>query len=242
MDQRKGIFKFIRPSRHGILGVTYHVFRVAEFITLIAIIGLTASFVSDMVNANVSPPSLLVAILSLVSPPFSSIHQKQLWLTGANQVVLTELYIIITSILFYDHKMAFKWALCLDCIILAGLIVIAVEAGKPLSYLRCSDIGTSDDASTFESTLSSLAGALSSATGSNAFSNFIASARHVCTEMKAIWGLIIANWYFPRFLPSFGLRLIFLVVFSSPLLLLLARFSHGWTDGLIRKRKSMCRM
>jgi hypothetical protein len=68
MDQKKGIFKFIRVSRHGILGVTYHVFRVAEFTTLIAIIGLTASFVSDLVNAGVSPPSLLVAILSLVSP------------------------------------------------------------------------------------------------------------------------------------------------------------------------------
>lgn len=68
MGDGKGIFKFIRVSRHGILGVTYHVFRAAEFITLIAIIGLTSSFVSDMVNANVSPPSLLVAILSLVSP------------------------------------------------------------------------------------------------------------------------------------------------------------------------------
>ncbi|GAM43469.1 hypothetical protein TCE0_050f18308 [Talaromyces pinophilus] len=179
MDEKKGIFKFIRVSRHGITGVTYHVFRVAEFITLIAIIGLTSSFVADMVNANVSPPSLLVAILSLV--------------------VLTELYIIITSILFYDHKMAFKWALCLDCVILAGLIVIAVEAGKPLSYLRCSDIGTSDDASIFESTLSSLADALSSVTGSKAFSNFIASARHVCVEMKAIWGLIIANCIFFAF-------------------------------------------
>lgn len=104
--------------------------------------------------------------------------------------------------------MAFKWALCLDCVILAGLIVIAVEAGKPLSYLRCSDIGTSDDASIFESTLSSLADALSSVTGSKAFSNFIASARHVCVEMKAIWGLIIANWYAPHQLCRFFFSLV----------------------------------
>ncbi|EEA18747.1 hypothetical protein TMatcc_010711 [Talaromyces marneffei ATCC 18224] len=184
MDQKKGIFKFLHKSRHGILGVTYHVFRVAEFITLIAIIGLTASFVSDMVNANVSPPSLLVALLSLA--------------------VLTEVYIIITSILFYDHKMAFKWALCFDSLILAGLIVIAVEAGQPLSYLRCSDIGTSENASTFVSTLSSLAGVLSSTKGSKAFSGFIASARHVCLEMKSIWGLIIANCIFFTFTVIIG--------------------------------------
>lgn len=65
------MFKFIRVSRHGILGFTYHAIRVAEFITLIAIIGLTASFVSDMVNASVTPPSLLVALLALVSPPLT---------------------------------------------------------------------------------------------------------------------------------------------------------------------------
>lgn len=105
--------------------------------------------------------------------------------------------------------MAFKWALCLDCIVLAGLIVIAVEAGKPLSYLRCSDIGSSDDASAFESMLSTLADALSSVTGSKAFSNFIASARHVCVEMKAIWGLIIANWCVSLDSVLFGSRLIF---------------------------------
>lgn len=87
--------------------------------------------------------------------------------------------------------MAYKWVLCADALILAGLIVIAVEAGKPLSYLRCADIGTSNSASTFASTLDGLAGVLSAG---SVFSSWIASAREVCIEMKAIWGLIIANW------------------------------------------------
>ncbi|EED12672.1 conserved hypothetical protein [Talaromyces stipitatus ATCC 10500] len=178
------MFKFLRVSKHGILGVSYHIFRVAEFITLIAIIGLTASFVSSLVDADVTPPSILVAILALVS--------------------LTEVYIIITSILFYDHKMPFIWALCTDSLILAGLIVIAVEAGKPLSYLRCSDIGSSNSAFMFESTLSNLAGVLSAG---SVFSKFIASARHVCIEMKAIWGLIIANCIFFAFTVLTGMIL-----------------------------------
>lgn len=57
----------VRRSRYGILGDSYQLLRVAQFITLIIIIGLTANFVAKMVQANATPPSLVVAILSLVS-------------------------------------------------------------------------------------------------------------------------------------------------------------------------------
>jgi hypothetical protein len=56
-----------RKSRHGILGVSYQFLRVAQFITLIIIIGLAANFVAKMIEAKANPPSLVVAILSLVS-------------------------------------------------------------------------------------------------------------------------------------------------------------------------------
>jgi hypothetical protein len=56
-----------RRSRYGILGDSYQILRVAQFITLVIIIGLAANFVAKMIEANANPPSLVVAILSLVS-------------------------------------------------------------------------------------------------------------------------------------------------------------------------------
>ena len=60
-------FPAFRRSRYGILGDSYQLLRVAKFITLIIIIGLAANFVAKMVEIKANPPSLLVAILSLVS-------------------------------------------------------------------------------------------------------------------------------------------------------------------------------
>lgn len=64
----------LRRSRHGILGDSYQFLRVAQFITLVIIIGLSANFVAKMIEAKANPPSLVVAILSLVShSSFSSV-------------------------------------------------------------------------------------------------------------------------------------------------------------------------
>lgn len=180
-------------SRHGFLGVTYHVFRIAQFVTLISIIGLTANFIKEMNDANITPPTILVAILSIVSSEnFYQICYNNLIpdVFILLQVSLAALYLIIVSILFFDEKIQYQYPLIIDAFILAGLIIIAVIAGKPLSYMQCKDIGTSSSASTFASTL---AGLLSEA-GDSKFSTFIATTQQICTEMKAVWGLVIANW------------------------------------------------
>lgn len=57
----------LRRSRYGILGDSYQLLRVFQFITLVIIIGLSANFVAKMIEAKANPPSLVVAILSLVS-------------------------------------------------------------------------------------------------------------------------------------------------------------------------------
>lgn len=52
---------------HGVLGATFKAARVLQMASMIAIIGITANFISEMVNADATPPSVLIAILSIVS-------------------------------------------------------------------------------------------------------------------------------------------------------------------------------
>ncbi|KAH8692365.1 hypothetical protein BGW36DRAFT_400387 [Talaromyces proteolyticus] len=177
---------FIRRSRYGILGESYQILRVVQFMTLITIIGLTANFVAKIVDDNTSPPALLISILALVC--------------------LAALYLIILAILFWDQKVTYTWALAFDSVILAGLLIIAVIAGKPLSYVKCNDIGGSGDASAFASTLASF---LNTVSGKVIYTDFIAASKQICNEMKAIWGLVIASCIFFAFTVLTGVILFF---------------------------------
>ncbi len=52
----------------GALGATFTVVRGMEAVSLIAIIGMTANFIAEMVSANQSPPHVLIGTLSVVRP------------------------------------------------------------------------------------------------------------------------------------------------------------------------------
>ena len=54
---------------YGALGATFKIVRVLQAISLIAIIGMTANFISQMVQSNATPPKVLVGTLSVVSNP-----------------------------------------------------------------------------------------------------------------------------------------------------------------------------
>lgn len=51
----------------GALASTYKITRALQMASLIAIIGMTANFVSEMVSANTTPPRILISTLSIVS-------------------------------------------------------------------------------------------------------------------------------------------------------------------------------
>jgi hypothetical protein len=55
------------PQNFGALGATYTVVRGMQAISMISIIGMTANFISEMVSAKQSPPSVLIGTLSVVS-------------------------------------------------------------------------------------------------------------------------------------------------------------------------------
>lgn len=52
---------------YGALGMTFSAVRGLQAVSLIAIIGMTANFISDMVSSSTAPPRILVGTLSVVS-------------------------------------------------------------------------------------------------------------------------------------------------------------------------------
>ena len=52
---------------NGALGGTFKIVRVLQVVSLIAIIGMAANFISDMVSNNHAPSDVLVGTLSIVS-------------------------------------------------------------------------------------------------------------------------------------------------------------------------------
>jgi len=51
---------------YGALGATFKVTRAMQAASLLAIIGMTANFISEMVSANATPPNVLIGTLSVV--------------------------------------------------------------------------------------------------------------------------------------------------------------------------------
>lgn len=53
-------------SEYGALGGTFKIVRMLQAMSLIAIIGMTANFISEMVASNNSAPNVLIGTLSVV--------------------------------------------------------------------------------------------------------------------------------------------------------------------------------
>ena len=56
-------------SDNGALGTTFKVVRMLQAVSLVAIIGMAAYFISQMVSNNNAPSDVIVGTLSVVSLP-----------------------------------------------------------------------------------------------------------------------------------------------------------------------------
>lgn len=121
------------------------------------------------------------------------------------------IYCIITSILYLDDILPFLATAIMDTLCLVAVIVVAVIVGKPLSYLKCSEIGNEAAASSktsayaFTRNLDSVVDQISGKVVK--YVNWIGMSRAVCLETKAVWGLTIALWFvlfFPSLFSSFS--------------------------------------
>ncbi|KAL8692065.1 MAG: hypothetical protein Q9218_002824 [Villophora microphyllina] len=157
---------------HGALGSTFKIVRILQALSLIAIIGMAAYFISQMIQHNNAPSEVLVGTLSVTC--------------------IAVLYCAITYILYIDDALPFLITTGMDGTLLIALVVVAVVVGKPLSYLNCQVIGSSSvSESTYQLGLE-LKKSFSKEGAKVQYSNWIGASRLTCYEMKAIWGLSIA--------------------------------------------------
>ncbi|PLN74892.1 hypothetical protein BDW42DRAFT_181567 [Aspergillus taichungensis] len=161
--------------QQGALGATYQVARLTQSICLIAIIGLTANFISEIVAVNGEPPSILIGTLTVTC--------------------IVVIYCILTFILLLDTLLPYLAAAIADLLCLIAVIVVAVIIGKPLSYLKCEELGpgaggdSSSSAYAFATNLDSYLAHLGKKIE---YGSLIGASKAVCLEAKSIWGLSIA--------------------------------------------------
>lgn len=166
----------MQTPQYGALGAALQLARVFQMCSLIAIIGMTANFISEIVSNDLTPPDVLIGTISV-----------------ACTVII---YCIITSILYLDDILPFLATAIMDTLCLVAVIVVAVIVGKPLSYLKCSEIGNEAAASSktsayaFTRNLDSVVDQISGKVVK--YVNWIGMSRAVCLETKAVWGLTIA--------------------------------------------------
>lgn len=110
------------------------------------------------------------------------------------QTCIAVLYCIITFILFIDNILPFLINAGVDGALLIALIVIASVVGKPLSYLNCQIIGTSDVGESAYQLGMELKKEYHAGGSKVKYSNWIGATRPTCYQMKAIWGFSIALW------------------------------------------------
>ncbi|MCJ1476293.1 hypothetical protein MMC13_004959 [Lambiella insularis] len=157
---------------YGALGATLKSVRVLQACCLIAIIGMTANFISMIVSSSQTPPSELVGTLSITC--------------------IAVLYCVITFILFLDSTLPFLINTAIDSLLLIALTVIAVAVGRPLSYLNCQSIGTADDMGSAYDFTMSLGDSLNQSGSQLDYNTWVGMTQSTCLEMKSIWGLSIA--------------------------------------------------
>ncbi|MCJ1403135.1 hypothetical protein MMC11_006358 [Xylographa trunciseda] len=157
---------------YGALGATLKSVRILQSLSLIAVIGMTANFISMIVSNSQTPPSVLVGTLSVTC--------------------IAVIYCVITFILFLDNILPFLITTLIDSLLLIALIVVAVTIGKPLSYLNCQAIGSADDMGSAYDFTMSLGDSINQNGGQIDYGTWVGMTKPTCLETKSIWGLSIA--------------------------------------------------
>ncbi|KAJ0420372.1 hypothetical protein BJY00DRAFT_313043 [Aspergillus carlsbadensis] len=158
--------------RYGALGATFLLARIIQACSLIAIIGLTANFIAEIVRYDAKPPGIFIGTITVTC--------------------IAVIYTIITTILFIDDILPFLASGILDTLILIAVIVVAVIMGRPLSYLECAEIGSGNEISSAYTFATHLSSYLRNLSGEVDYRSWVGTSKGVCLEAKSIWGLSIA--------------------------------------------------
>ncbi|AEO59749.1 hypothetical protein MYCTH_2308266 [Thermothelomyces thermophilus ATCC 42464] len=161
----------------GAMGVTFTIMRACQFASLITVTGLCANFINGIATTEHKPPAELIGTLTVE--------------------VTAVIYVTITYILYYDSMLPLLVAGILDSLLLVASIVIAALVGKPLAALDCSALPSPVPviATFFSSSSSTSAHPIRATviTQTLPYSSFVALDQPTCYEIKAVWGLSIAQ-------------------------------------------------
>ncbi|OJJ84003.1 uncharacterized protein ASPGLDRAFT_47724 [Aspergillus glaucus CBS 516.65] len=157
------------------LRATFQIARIFQSCALIAVIGLAANFIAEIVKINAKPPSILIGTITVTS--------------------IAVLYCILTSIILLDNVLPLLYCAVIDTLLMTALIVVAVIIGRPFSYLQCAGIPSlmrRDDDTSAYAFATRLSEYLSNLNGGKVdYGSWIGISREVCLEAKSIWGLSI---------------------------------------------------
>ncbi|KXJ96219.1 hypothetical protein Micbo1qcDRAFT_218104 [Microdochium bolleyi] len=175
----------------GALGVAYTTMRLAQFVSLVTVIGLTGRFIDEIVVSQRAVPEVLVGTIAVSS--------------------IAVLYVVVSYILYYDSLLPLLVGCAVDGLMLIATIVVAATLGKPgpLSLLNCDVLPEKSAAAPAMSTLTlSVSSTGTSSVGSYAsraiaaaatakplpvdLLGFYAQDQPHCYQIKAVWGLSIA--------------------------------------------------
>ncbi|KAI5367761.1 hypothetical protein Slin15195_G028940 [Septoria linicola] len=158
------------------LAKTFVLVRGLSLISMIAIVGMTANFVAQIVGSHVEAPKEIVGTLVITC--------------------MAALYCLISIPFFYAQaNLGLLIMTATDFLLLLAFIVVSVVLGKPLSFLNCMIVadrdaaGNAQSAAAFTQALATNIGKSGSTLG---LGNWAGSTNANCYETKAIWGLCIS--------------------------------------------------
>lgn len=150
---------------HGYYGHTFVGARVLSGIALLAIIGLVATFTSQINKASLAPP---------------------VQLTGAIIVSAAALLWVLLSFTAYDDThIPYMATAIVDTLFLIPFVVVVIILGGQLSKTECSTLP--EQSGTLQLDPADTAG-----NGTLSFITFAASDRMTCYKLQGTWGLSIA--------------------------------------------------
>ncbi|KAL2350734.1 hypothetical protein BJ546DRAFT_856653 [Cryomyces antarcticus] len=158
------------------LSATFLIVRILELISMVAIVGMTANFVAEIVSTGTEPPKEIVGTLSITS--------------------IAALYTLLSIPFFWAHaNIGLLVMTAADVLLLLAFVIVAVVVGKPLSFLNCLAIDNASAAVTTASASAftqSVTQNLGKSGAALTLGNWAGTTRGNCLETKAIWGFGIA--------------------------------------------------
>ncbi|KAL9052286.1 MAG: hypothetical protein Q9162_005488 [Coniocarpon cinnabarinum] len=146
--------------------------RAFQLLAFIIIVGITANFVSEIVDSGYPVCREIVGTLTVTC--------------------LTAFYVLISIAFFYANaNLGLLIMTVFDFLWLIAFIVIAVVLGKPLSYLQCKLIDSADKATNAANAFAFTESVSNNIGKQGNYVSWVGATKANCYESKAIWGISI---------------------------------------------------